>query len=911
MSENILSNKLTRRTFLKATAATAAVGAVGDKLFGGPVSTLVESAAAAPAPEEKWVLTACRSCRNHDPVRVRVVNGVAVKIDGIPGEAVNNGRACGRAQAGIMHLYNPWRVKTPMKRTNPERGLGVDPKWVEITWDEALDTVASKLKPVLEKDPREFGIATGFGSIDKRTIGTAFGGYSDAKVSAAVCGGGFHFASERSVASMVWAPDYEYCDYMMFFGTNAYGAGKGCPPPARPFLEARGRGMKVVVVDPVLADTARMADEWIPIRPATDHAFALAMLHALVHEFGLVDWEHMKLRTNGPYLIAPDGDYVRSKTETYEDELRLGQTFGKPLIWDPADGKAKTFDDDTIKDFALEGSYTVDGVECQPAFQLFKDFLKPYTAEWAEPITTVPAKTIRRIAREFGEASRIGATMTFYDHPDGPHTLPYRPVAVGVLKGAQGHYYATLICRAINLLHLVTGASNIVGSTQGWEGILTDPWPSPDGVLAPSGRACAYTFRFPPQDLDLGDIQPPRWSSGLEALYTIPNPEEHHLDFRIKVRLVHYTNDFKSKANAGPVVEALKAIPFHFGISYHFDEPTEFCDIVFPEPSWLERWEILKPNNGGGYYEFEAYKDVASHHQVLRQPVVKPLYNTKDGMDTMMELAARMGMLAKWNEAVNSRLRLKDEYKLAPDVKYAWKDVLDRQLKSTWGADFGVEWFRVNGPKGRPAKGRADFYGYTKQPKTRYPLYDEWIFWMAKQHKADRKKAGLPEKPVVGPYEVDVYSEMIPLPEWKGMGVMEKAAPDYDLYVVNFGDTFGAMCMAMENPWLYEFATRFNPYVMGVWIHPATAQKRGISTGDHIKVTSQFGHTVEGEALVTEAIHPECVGIGGCYGSYSVSANPTTREGTHFNWLVSSDPAHHDPFSGNLEMSPKVKVYKV
>jgi anaerobic selenocysteine-containing dehydrogenase len=911
MSENVLSRGVTRRTFLKATAATAAVAAMGDKLFGGPLSTLVESAAAAPQAmaEDKWYTTLCRGCRQHEPIRIRVVDGVAVKIDAIPGEPMMQGTVCGKSQAGLMMLYNPYRVKAPMKRTNPEKGLGVDPKWVEITWDEALDTVAGKLKPVLEKDPREFGIAHGFGSLNTSIIRRAFGGYSSAKLSASICGGGEHIAWARTLGDDTMAIDYKYCDYLLIFGTNARGSAKGWVSTQRPFLEARARGMKVVVVDPAMADQARFADEWVPIRPATDHAFVLAMLHAMVHEFGLVDWEHMKLRTNGPYLIGPDGDYVRSKTETYEDEKRLGQTFGKPLIWDAVDGMAKTFDDETIKDFALEGTYTVDGVECQPAFQLFKDFLEPHTPEWAEPITTVPAATIRRIAREFGEKSQIGATMTFYDHPDGPHTIPLRPVAMGFGKGVQGHYHAVSISRALSLLYIITGAANVVGSTKGSGGLRTNPEAGPDGVLFREGRNWGYKFEYPPQELNLSDMWPPRWGSGLEDIYTLLEPEKHGIDFRVQVRLVNYTNEQRSKANPAMAVEALKTIPFHVGISYHFDEPTEMCDIVFPEPSWLDRWEVRNPRIGR--YEYDACQDSMNGYTALRHPVVEPLYNTKDWGDAMMELADRMGMLAQWNDAVNRTLRLGDEYLLDPDKKYEWKDVLDRQLKSSLGEEFGVEYFRVNGPKGRPAKGRADWYAYTKSPQTRQPLYDEWMVWVARQYRADRKNAGLPEIPVVADTEIDVYGEITPLPAWKGRGPLDEAAPEYDLYAVNFQDVFGAMCMAMDNPWLHEFATSFNPYTMAVWINTATAEKRGVRTGDRIKVTSQFGHTVEGEALVTEAIHPECIGIGGCYGSYSANINPISREGTHFNALMSSDPAHWDPWSGNPELSPKVKVYKV
>jgi len=912
MSGNILSHKLTRRTFLKTTAATAAVVAVGDKLFGGPVSTLVErAAAAAPAvTEDKWIPTSCRGCRDHDPVRVRVVNGVAVKVDGIPGEPQSQGRTCGRAQAGIMTLYNPYRVKAPLKRTNPEKGLLVDPKWVEITWDEALDTVAGKLKPVLEKDWREFGLAHGFGTLVGGIIGRTFGSpTTDAKLKIDVCGGGFHLADIRTTGDTVTSRDSDYCDYAMIFGSNARGSGKGSPTVMRPFLQARERGMKVVVIDPAQADQARMADEWIPIRPATDQAFALAMLHALVHEFGLVDWEFIRLNTNGPYLIAPDGDYVRSKTETYKDASRLEQTFGKPYIWDPVDNKAKTFDDKTIKDFALEGTYTVDGVKCQPAWQLFKEFLKPYTAEWAEPITTVPAATIRRIAKEYGEASRIGATMTFHDHPDGPHTLPLRPVAVTINKGGQGHYWTTLICRAVCLLRLITGATNVVGSTKGYDEIRTNPRPGPDGVIAPASTWASYKFAFPPADIKLNSLLPPRWSSGLEAIYTTLEPEKHNMPFRIKVRCLNFTNDLKSRANPLMAEKALKVFPFQFGISYHFDEPTEMCDIVLPEPGWPERWEVLTPRTKG-HWEFDNFREVIDGFQVLRQPVVKQVYNTKDSMDIMMEIAARMGMLAKWNAAVNANFALKDEYKLKPDIKYEWKDVLDRQLKNTWGEAFGVEWFKVHGVKGKPAKGRADWYGYVKQPKTRYPLYEEWMVWQSKQLKADRKKAGLPELHVVAGTAIDVYSELIPLPEWKGRGPLDEAAPEYDLYVVNWGDQLSQMGMMMDNPWMHEFMVRFRPDMMGVWVNSETAEKRGIKNGDRIKVTSQFGHTVDGEAFVTECINPECVGIGGCYGGYSASANPISREGTHVNWLFSTDPAHWGPWTGQLELSPKVKIYK-
>lgn len=910
MSGNILSRGLTRRQFLKTTAATAAVVAVGDKLFGGPISTLVERAAAAPVVEDKWITTACRECRWYDPVRVHVVNGVVVKIEGIPGETMTRGTSCGRSQAAIMKLYNPYRVKAPMKRTNPEKGLGVDPKWAEISWDEALNTVAEKLKPVIEKNSLEFGISHGFGTLNEGVIEGAFGAFNDSEVGGHICGGGFHYNDHRTVSDTTASVDYNYVNYVVMFGSNTRGSGKGCPSILRPYLRARDRGMKWVAVDPSLSDGPRMATEWVPIRPATDQAFALAMAYALVHEFNLVDYDFMRNRSNAPYLIAPDGDYVRSKTALYKDQYRLNQEFGKPYIWDPKDNKAKLFDDTTIKDFALEGTYTVEGVSCKPAFQVVKDFLKQYTPEWAERITGLPAQTIRRIAKEYGEAARIGATMTFYDHPKGPYTLPYRPVMAGIYKGAQGHYHATLICRAVGLLRVIVGGCDVVGSTKG-KAVNQGITPGPDGVKAVTDSSWVYSFQYPVETTNLRDITVPSHGGKPYNAAVLLDPKNNYCDFGLKVRLLNYTNEMKSKGNCQTAIKALKTIPFHFAISYHFDEDTEMCDIVFPEPSWLERYDVRSPDIVRYEYDRE-HQDRFLNYTVLMNPVVEPVYNTnQSSMDTLMELAVRMGRLAKWNEAVNASMRLKDPYKLALDKKYTWGEVIDRQLKGNFGEKFGVDWFSVNGPKGNPALGIADWYGYTRNPKTRIPIYDEWQVWVARQLKADRKKAGLPERLTIGGREIDEFSDLIPLPEWKGRGSLDKAGPEYDLYVVNSADLYGSMCMSMENPWLHEFATRFNPYVMGVWINADTARKKGIKTGDQIQITSQAGHTQKGEAIVTEAIHPECVAINGCYGSYSASANPITREGTHWNWLLSSDLADGDPISGNHELSPKVKISKV
>ncbi|MBC7293984.1 MAG: molybdopterin-dependent oxidoreductase, partial [Thermoleophilia bacterium] len=108
----------------------------------------------------------CKQCGNKVwcTAQVYIKDGVVLRVEGDPENPMNNGRLCARGQSMMMSLYSPYRVKAPMKRTNPRKGLDEDPGWVEISWEEALDTVAEKLRAVREKDPRRFAHIFGFAS---------------------------------------------------------------------------------------------------------------------------------------------------------------------------------------------------------------------------------------------------------------------------------------------------------------------------------------------------------------------------------------------------------------------------------------------------------------------------------------------------------------------------------------------------------------------------------------------------------------------------------------------------------------------------------------------------------------------------------------------------------------------------
>ena len=100
--------------------------------------------------EDVLIPTQCSRCYAQCGIKVRRVNGVVVKIEGVPETTLGSeGGLCGKGLAGIQVLYDPNRLDKPLRRTNPEKGLYADPRWKEISWKEAIDEIVDRLKKVL------------------------------------------------------------------------------------------------------------------------------------------------------------------------------------------------------------------------------------------------------------------------------------------------------------------------------------------------------------------------------------------------------------------------------------------------------------------------------------------------------------------------------------------------------------------------------------------------------------------------------------------------------------------------------------------------------------------------------------------------------------------------------------------
>ena len=123
--------------------------------------------------EDLWISTLCESQCADAPCLLKVhrMNGVAMNIEPNTERedfeilTKNQGRLCPKPYGLLQKLYNPHRIKGPLKRTNPQKGRGVDPKWVSISWDEALDLIAEKLKKIREKDTKRLAEGGGIGGM--------------------------------------------------------------------------------------------------------------------------------------------------------------------------------------------------------------------------------------------------------------------------------------------------------------------------------------------------------------------------------------------------------------------------------------------------------------------------------------------------------------------------------------------------------------------------------------------------------------------------------------------------------------------------------------------------------------------------------------------------------------------------
>ncbi|MBI3445005.1 MAG: molybdopterin-dependent oxidoreductase [Magnetospirillum sp.] len=853
----------------------------------------------------KEVPTYCYNCvSGPDLMKVTVEDGVATGIapnhDGI-GIHPADGRPCVKAYGLVQKTYNPHRILTPMKRTNPKKGRNEDPGFVPISWDEALDMVAGRLRDLRQRGllndqglPR-LAATFGHGGTPASYMGTfpaflaAWGpiDFSFGSGQGVKCVHSEHLYGEYWHRAFTVCADTMLTNYVVSFGTNVEVSGGPCA--VRRHADARRRGYKRVQVEPHLSPTGACSAEWVPIKPKTDPAFMFAMLHVMLYEAprSALDLDFLRDRTASPYLVGPGGWYLRDPDS------------GKPLMWDSVTGGPVPFDQAGAVP-ALEGEFRVaaaiahlpDGVveECRdvlgrPAFTHLVEGMRGYSPEWASGICDVPAATVRRVALEYLEQACVGETIEI----DG-RILPFRPVAVTLGKTVNNGWGAYECCWARTVLATLVGALEVPGGTLGTTVRLNRPHdnrlksvkPGEDGFMnaqmnstkkggwaaKPKGRN-AHTTLIP----IVGDSS---WAQALGPthlawMFLKEAPGEWEAPEPPDVWIAYRTNPAISFWDTTQLSQNMTRMPFVVAFAYTMDETNHMADILLPEATDLESTQLIR---AGGTKFVEQHW---SHNGfVLRQPAVAPQGEARDFTWISTELARRSGLLVEYNKALNrgaALVPLKGEgfdFSLAEDqahgVDHIWDSVCRAATASvTGGAEVkGLDWMKANGLFVVPFT-RNDWYLHPSMAEKglRYELpYQERLMRVGEEL---RRRL----------HEHDIFwwdeqlEEYQGIPHWhdvpgRWVRAVEAAGKDPKDYPF-WGITTKTMPYTTGNnagiPLMDEVAGNLRGHG-SVVINAAPARKLGIGDGDWVEVSSIVGRT-RGRAALVQGCRPDTIVIPG------------------------------------------------
>ena len=857
------------------------------------------------AQQLKSVPTYCYNCVAGPCLfRVEVKDGVACNVvPNFDAEGIHpaNGRSCVKAFGLVQKTYNPHRILSPMKRSNPRKGRNEDPGFVPISWDEALDTIAERLRAIRKKGVKdEAGLprvaATfGMGGTPASYMGTfpaflsAWGpmDFSFGSGQGVKCMHAEHLYGEFWHRAFTVCPDTVHSRYVVSFGANNEVTGGTCAVARH--AEARVRGAKRVQIEPHLSVTAAASAEWVPIKAKTDNAFMFAMIQVMLHEHGrdAIDVAFLRDHTSSPYLVGPRGFYLRDR------ESR------KPLIWDPQARRAVPFDTAGVTP-ALEGDFTVDQaldvgpdedlrnyntVQGETAFSGLVAHFAQYTPEWASAICDVPAETIRRIAGEYLANACIGETITI----DG-EVLPFRPVAVIVGKNVNNGWGAHDCIWARTVLAVLVGALEVPGGTIGTTVRLNRPHenrlksvkPGEDGFMSaqlsptdkdgwaaqPAGRN-AHTTLVPilgnsPWGQSLGPTH-------LAWMFTKQSPEHWPQANYPELWFIYRSNPAISFWDSAEMADKLADMPFMVAFAYTLDESNYMADILLPDATDLESTQLIRM--GGTKFVEQHWKH---HGVVLRQPAVEPRGEARDFSWISTELARRTGLLKEYNAAINrgaGGVPLKGEdydFTLDTETVHEGDEVWDAACKAaTAEYSHGTEvrdldWFKEHSFFVVPFR-QVDWYLYPTMVSQglRFELpYQERLYRIG-QELGNRL------------HERDIHWWDKQLEEYTALPVWHDALATWDRAMRNTGadpDEFPfwmistkSMQYASGNNVSIQLMDEVSQNVRGhgrILINAGTAERLGITDGGWVEVRSPIAAT-RGRVTVSQGVRPDTLVVPG------------------------------------------------
>ena len=245
------------------------------------------------------VRAACpHDCPDTCAMLVTVADGRALGVQGDPEHPFTHGALCVKVNDYVNRVYDPGRVLFPLRRSGP-KGSG---RFERITWDEALDEIASRFRSAIAEHGPETVMPVSYlgtqGILNGLNVGDPFFARLGATVTERTyCDSGSCTAYAMTIGATagVDPESIEHSRFVLVWACNIMSTNLHLWPYV---ARARARGAKVVVVDPVRTRTAAAADQHIALRPGTDGALALAMAHVIIAE-GLTDADYVARYTVG------------------------------------------------------------------------------------------------------------------------------------------------------------------------------------------------------------------------------------------------------------------------------------------------------------------------------------------------------------------------------------------------------------------------------------------------------------------------------------------------------------------------------------------------------------------------------------------------------------------------------------
>ncbi len=605
---------ISRRSFLKAASSAAILGSGAA----GAEELLASDKLPQNEGEKEIIPSACRQCYGRCAIYGTVKNGRLVKIEGNP-ELYNEGTVCSRAFSIPQTMYSPMRIRYPMKRVG-KRGEG---KWKRISWEEAMTEIAGNLKKVKDKYGPHTIIhnnGTGRDQLNIYALQYVFWNYGSTScfgvgnlckighdaVSREIYGGACQWSGwdgQKTKCIIMWGRQIKAFGYYDWLTVK----------------RAKERGVKLIVVDPRFNSTSCKADVWLPVRPGSDMALALAFINVMIRT-KRYDAEFIRKWTNGPFLVKEDGFLLR------ESDLKKGGSEKKMAAADEKTGRLIFWDGETLSWSeenavpAIRGKHKINGKTYPTSFEILAESVSEWTVEKAAELTWVPK-------------DRIETAINLY--------LDNSPGA-SFCRGQKTEFTPNTsgLSHAFNLLMALSGNFEAEG---GQNCIRETPHASPVAFVMypPKSAAWEYSLKNP----DKTSVSPGTqkisgefggWGAAVTNAMVTGKPFQPRAYFGAHCDPILGLEDSKK------VLEGMLKMDFIANVNLFMSPACEISDIVLPasHPNEVDRIEY--PQTG---HPFPATQTI-----LIRQPFGKPAGECRDDIDILFDLGRRLGVDMHWKD---------------------------------------------------------------------------------------------------------------------------------------------------------------------------------------------------------------------------------------------------------------------